>query len=462
MSPEVAMAQLRTRFDGEVLGPGDDGYDAARKVFYAVEDRKPAVILRAKTARDVAAAVALARETGLELAVKCGGHSDAGHSTTDGGILLDLGLRKGIEIDEAAGTAWAETGLTAGEVCKAVGPRGFVLGFGDTGSVGIGGLTLGGGVGYLVRKYGLTIDSLLAAEMVTADGQVLTVDDRSQPDLFWAIRGGGGNFGVVTRFKYRLARLPEIYGGMLMLPATAETVAGFVAASENAPEELSGIGNVMPAPPFPGVPEDQYGKPVIFAFIYYAGSGAPAEKALAPFRALATPLVDALKPTRYAELYPEEGGYDEPPRAASRTMFVDRIDGSVAQLILDRSAEQMKVPGTVMAGAQLRVLGGAMARVPVDATAFAHRRSKIMVNIFDLYADPKDEAVHEKWVARLMRDLMQSDPGAYVNFLSRTDRAERVHDAYPGATWDRLVAIKKLYDPTNLFRKNQNIPPAAP
>lgn len=234
MSPEVAMAQLRTQFDGEVLGAGDPGYDQARKVFYAgFTDRRPSVILRPKTTRDVASAVALARETGLELAIKCGGHSDAGHSTTDGGILLDLGLRKGIDIDVPGATAWLETGLTAAEVSKAVGEHGFVIGFGDTGSVGIGGLTVGGGIGYLVRKYGLTIDSLLAAEVVTADGQILQVDERTHPDLFWAIRGGGGNFGVATRFRFRLQRVPQVVGGMLLLPATAETVAGFIAASSS-------------------------------------------------------------------------------------------------------------------------------------------------------------------------------------------------------------------------------------
>jgi FAD/FMN-containing dehydrogenase len=460
LSPEVAITQLRTQFDGQVLGPNDDGYDAARKVFYAgLEDRRPAVILRAKSTRDVAAAVALARETGLELALKCGGHSDAGHSTTDGGILLDLGLRKGIQIDAASSTMWAESGLTAGEVCKAVGAQGFVLGFGDTGSVGIGGLTLGGGIGYLVRKYGLTIDSLLAVEVVTAEGQTLQVSETSHPDLFWAIRGGGGNFGVATRFRYRLAALPGVVSGMLITPATAETIAGFVSACEDAPEELSAIGNVMPCPPMPFVAEGHQGKLVNFALVAYAGGVEAAERALKRFRDLATPLADTIKPIPYAELYPDEEGY-EPPLAASRTMFIDRVDRPVAQLILDRTTDHMKATSPVMAGAQLRVLGGAMARVPVEATAFAHRKSKILVNLFSLYTDEKDEAVHEGWVAGMMREIDQGDRGAYVNFLSRSDGPDRVRAAYPGATWDRLVGIKRRYDPKNLFRLNQNIPPA--
>ena len=200
----------------------------------------------------------------MELAVRSGGHSGAGHSVTDGGIVLDLSDLKGLDIDVEGRTAWAETGLTAAEVTEALGEHGLAIGFGDTGSVGIGGITLGGGVGYLVRKFGLTIDDLLAAEVVTADGQRLLVDAETHPDLFWAIRGGGGNFGVVTRFKYRLHELPETLGGMLILPATAETVAGFIAAAEAAPDELSTIANVMPCPPMPFVPEEHHGELVIF------------------------------------------------------------------------------------------------------------------------------------------------------------------------------------------------------
>ncbi|MGH2382460.1 MAG: FAD-binding oxidoreductase, partial [Candidatus Limnocylindria bacterium] len=267
----ISIDRLRADVRGRVIGPDDDGYDEARTVVMGGFDRRPAVIVRVADADDVAHVVRLAAETGTELAVRSGGHSGAGHSVTHGGIVIDLRDMKALEIDATNRTAWAETGLTAGEFTTAAAAHGLAVGFGDTGSVGLGGITVGGGVGYLVRKHGLTIDALLAADVVTADGQLLRVDAGSHPDLFWAIRGGGGNFGVATRFQFHLEELDSFVGGMLVLPATAETVAGFIAASEAAPEELSAIGNVMPAPPMPFLPEEIHGQLVILGMLGYAG-----------------------------------------------------------------------------------------------------------------------------------------------------------------------------------------------
>ena len=244
----ISIPRLRDTFDGRVIAPGDAGYDAARKVFYGKFDQQPAAVVRPSGAAEVAQVVTLARDGGLELAVRSGGHSLAGHSTTEGGIVLDLSELTALDLDLEGRTAWAQTGLTAGAYTTAVGAHGLATGFGDTGSVGIGGITLGGGVGFLVRKHGLTIDSLLAAEVVTADGRVLEVDDQHHPELFWAIRGGGGNFGVATRLRFRLHELPSIVGGMLLLPGSPEVIEGLVAAAEAAPEELSVIANVMVAP----------------------------------------------------------------------------------------------------------------------------------------------------------------------------------------------------------------------
>ena len=452
----ISIPQLRSEFNDRVIAPGDTDYDKARTVFYGGIDKQPAVVIRAKDADDVVRVVNLARESGLELAVRSGGHSIVGHSVSHGGIVLDLSNMKDLQIDPESRTAWAETGLTAGEVTTALAKHGLAVGFGDTGSVGIGGITLGGGVGYLVRKYGLTIDSLLAAEVVTADGQLLHVDSENHPDLFWAIRGGGGNFGVATRFKFRLQEVPSVVGGMLILPATPETIAGFIAESESAPKELSGIGNVMTAPPMPFLPPEAHGKLIIMAVLVYAGEAEAGERALAPFRALATPLADMLKPMSYPEIYPpEEGGDAYHPVAAARTMFVDRIDRDVAQTIVNH----LQASTASMAVAQLRVLGGAMARVPVDATAYAHRNSKIMVNLAALYEKPEEKAKHEAWVAEFAEAIKQSDEGAYVNFLGNEGET-RIRAAYPGSTWDRLAEVKARYDPTNLFRLNQNIAPA--
>jgi FAD/FMN-containing dehydrogenase len=344
--------------------------------------------------------------------------------------------------------------LTAGEYTLKVGAHGLATGFGDTGSVGIGGLTLGGGIGYLVRKYGLTIDDLLAAEIVTADGQILNVNAETHPDLFWAIRGGGGNFGVATRFQFRLHKLDTVIGGMLLLPATPDTIAAFIAEADAAPDELSTIANVMPAPPMPFVPAEHHGKLVIMALMVYAGGGSAGEGAVARLKSISTPIVDMVREMRYPEIYPPDDP-DYHPVAANRTMFIDRINRSVAESILDH----LQCSNAMMRVAQLRVLGGAMTCVPIDATAFAHRQSKIMVNLAALYSQPDEKATHESWVDEFAAALQQEDGGAYVNFLGDEGEA-RVRAAYPKATWDRLSAIKARYDPTNFFRLNQNIPPA--
>ncbi len=325
-STGLSIPDLRASIHGRVIAPDDPEYDKARTVVAGGIDRHPAVIVRVADAEDVATVIALARETGLELAVRSGGHSGAGHSVTEGGIVLDLADMKALDIDVAGRTAWAETGLTAAEYSTAVAAHGLATGFGDTGSVGIGGITLGGGVGYLVRKYGLTIDSLIAADIVTADGQQLRVDAENHPDLFWAIRGGGGNFGVATRFQFRLADVGSFVGGMLILPATPEVVAGFIAAAEAAPEELSTIANVMPCPPMPFVPEEQHGKLVVLAILAYAGDTEAGQIALAPFRALATPLADMLKPMPYpGDL---SAGRRRVPPAGNRPDDVRRQDRS--------------------------------------------------------------------------------------------------------------------------------------
>lgn len=447
--------RLRAALRGEVIAPGDPGYDKARAIFYGGHDPRPALVVRPADAADVARAVDFARESGLALAVRGGGHGIAGHSGGDGAIVLDLVRLKGLTIDPEGRTAWAGGGLTAGEYTAAAAEYGLVTGFGDTASVGIGGITLGGGVGYLVRKYGLTIDDLLAAEVVTADGRLLYVDERSHPDLFWALRGGGGNFGVVTRFKFRLHELREVLGGTLVLPATPEVIAGFVAAAQAAPDELSTIAGVMKAPPLPFLPPELHGQPILMVSLVYAGVGEAAERAVAPLRALARPIADMVRPMRYVEIYPpDEGGAH--PMAQGRTLFVERVDRAVAAMILER----IRSSTAMIAVAQIRVLGGAMARVPADATAFAHRGAPILMNVGALYQRPEEGAAHAAWAEALAQDLRQGVEGAYVNFLGAEGEA-RVREAYPGATWERLAAVKRRYDPGNLFSRNHNIPPAA-
>jgi len=450
----LSTPQLADEFKGRVIGPDDSDYDEARQVFMGAIDRRPALIVRAADADDVARTIALARDSELELAVRSGGHSSAGHGVSEGGLVLDLAEMRALDIDVEGRTAWAEAGLTAGEYTAAAGEHGLATGFGDTGSVGIGGITLGGGIGFLVRKHGLTVDDLLAAEVVTADGELLHVDAESHPDLFWALRGGGGNFGVATRFQFRLHEVGTIVGGPLFLPATPDVIAGATAAAAAAPEELSTILNVMPGPPMPFLPEEYHGKPVVMGLMAYSGPVEEADAVFAPFRALADPIADLVRPIPYPEIYgPEEPDYR--PIAFARTGFADGVDRQLAETILER----IQASTAMMAVTQIRVLGGAMARVPGDATAFAHRDKRIMVNVAALVPSLDDLPQQESWVAGLLAEVTQGEPGAYVGFLG--DEGEgRIRAAYPQATWDRLRQVKAQYDPDNVFRLNQNIPPA--
>ncbi len=450
---ENPIDELRGALEGEVVAPTDAAYDDARQVFFKGIDRRPAAIARVAGADDVARVVSLARESGLELAVRSGGHSRAGYGTSDGGLVLDLSAMSAIEVDADSRTAWVETGATAGEYTNATGEHGLATGLGDAATVGIGGITLAGGIGFLIRKNGLTIDDLLAAEVVTADGKVVRASEEGEPDLFWALRGGGGNFGVATRLQLRLHEISEIVGGMLILPATGEVITGFLEAAENAPEELSAIANVMIAPPMPFVPAEAHGKPALMAMFAYVGPPDNADGVFAPFRALADPLADMIRPIRYPELY--EGETPEPQNAAGTNFFTDSIDGSAAEAIL----EQLQASTAMMKAVQIRVLGGAMSRVPADATAFAYRDRPMFVNIAAMYMDPAERETHEGWVSGLAESLDGNGAGAYTGFFGKEDEAT-VRTAYPGPTWDRLRDVKRRYDPDNLFRLNHNIPPA--
>ncbi len=451
---ETAISELRNRVGGRVVTPNDTDYDELRQVVSGGTDGRPAAIVRVRDATDVSRTVLIAAESSVPLAVRSGGHSGAGHGTVDDGIVIDVRDMKALEIDPARRTAWVGSGATALEVTSAAAEHGLAIGFGDTGSVGVGGLTVGGGVGYLVRKHGLTIDNLLAADVVAADGQLRRADAETNADLFWAIRGGGGNFGVVTRFLFKLQPLPAAYGGFFVLPATVDTVAGFIDAAAAAPDELSAIANVMPAPPMPDLPEAVVGQVVIYGALVYAGPTEDGERAVAPFRALATPIQDMIGPMALADIYPPDDP-DYHPLAVARTMFVNRIGRAEASTILDA----LDASDAPLRAAQLRVLGGALARVPVEVTAFAHRRSRIMVSIVAFYEGPKDLPRREAWVRDLSAALDQGDPGAYVNFLM-DEGPDRVRAAYPEPTWSRLRQIKSRYDPRNLFDRNQNIPPA--
>ena len=323
-SGDIAVSNLRADLNGKVIAADDPGYDDARGVFFTGFDRHPAAIVRAADASDVSRVINVARETGAELAVRSGGHGRAGHGTSEGGIVLDLSEMNAVDIDVDRREAWAETGVEGRRLHEGHGrsrPRHRVRrhvqrrGRRDHPERGI---------GFLVRKNGLTIDDVLAAEVVTADGELIKVDEQNHPDLFWALRGGGGNYGVATRFRFRLHEIDEVLGGMLMLPASAEVISGLIAAAEAAPEELSMIANIAKAPPVPFIPAEHHGKPIVLALMVYAGDVEAGQRAIAPLRALAAPLADTVRPIRYPEMYDGPEG-PRPAGAAGTNVLVDGL-----------------------------------------------------------------------------------------------------------------------------------------
>jgi FAD/FMN-containing dehydrogenase len=366
--------------------------------------------------------------------------------------VIDLSGMNSIDIDADAKTVWVETGTKAGDFTNATGEAGLVTGLGDAGSVGIGGITLAGGIGFLARKNGLTIDDLLAAEVVTADGEVVEASEESEPDLFWAIRGGESNFGIATRLKLRLHEISEIVGGMMILPASPEVVTGYIEAAQNAPEELSTIGNVMLAPPMPFIPEEVHGKPVLMGLYASVGPVDEAESVFGSFRGLAEPLADMVRPMRYPELY--EGPEQEAAFASGSNFFADALEPSAVEAIF----EGLPKSTAMMKAVQLRVLGGATGRVLNDATAFAHRDRGMFVNVAAMYGDASEKQTHDAWTDGLADQLGRNGAGGYVGFMGE-ENEETIRAAYPGETWDRLRDLKRRYDPENLFRLNHNIPP---
>lgn len=455
MTTTSNLTGLASQIKGDLVPAGGDRYDQARQVFNGALDRFPGAIVQVADATDVAAVLRYTAQHDLDFSVRSGGHSNPGFGVIDDAVVIDVRQLKTIELDLESRIVWAGSGLTAVELSAALGEHGLAVGFGDTGSVGIGGITLGGGIGYLSRKFGLTIDSLLAAEMVTADGEVIVVDEHQSPDLFWAIRGGGGNFGVVTRFKYALQPVDRILGGLLLLPATTETVAGFLDESEKAPDELTTIVNVMSCPPLPFVPEEMVGETVIMGLMAWCGDLAEGQTVIDKFRALAAPLADLVTEIPYPEIYgPEDEDYR--PLAVALTGFADEIPETTIVEILDA----LSASDAPMRVTQIRPMGGAISSVATEATAFAHRDRRWMINVAAFCISDEDRGEKEIWVRDLLAVVTGGDSAGYVGFLAAEGEA-RVEAAYPHGAWDRLREVKAKYDPENRFHHNQNITPAA-
>ena len=448
------LTALARALRGTLVRHGDEAYDAQREVWNAAAQGAPLAIIRAADAGDVATTIGFARRNALEIAVRSGGHSLAGHSSGDGVLVIDMRDMRGLHIDPSQEIVWAGAGLTAGEVTGALAEHGRAVPFGDTGTVGIAGLTLGGGIGWLARKYGLAIDSLVAVEIVTADGEVRTASATEHPDLFWAVRGGGGNFGIVTRFCYRTSPVGEVLGGALFLPPTRDVLRSLVPIAASAPEELTTIGFIMPIPPVPFVAEEHHGKLSLVLMFVHAGDPAEGRAAIAPFLAVAEPFGVAAMPMPYPGIYEftKEGGERHP--STTRSVFLDVLDDAAVDELLISLA--VMPPGSMV---QLRVFGGAMSRVPAGETAFAHRSSTVMVTIISIFAEPEMKEPAVAWNRALFAALEPKATGVYANFLE-DEGEDRIRAAYPPATYERLAAIKRRYDPSNVFHRNQNVRPA--
>jgi hypothetical protein len=454
----AGVTDLRSQLDGELVTASSSTFDEVRKVQDITVDARPLAIVRAATAQDVAAAVNYARDNGHPIAVRSGGHSLARHSMADDAVVIDLSGMKNISIDPATRIARVQAGVTSGDLAGPANEHGLALTTGDTSSVGFGGLATGGGIGFMVRKYGLTIDSLLAAQVVTAAGDIVTASETEHPDLFWAIRGGGGNFGIVTEFTFLLAPVGQILGGDLLLPATPEVIRGYLEYTASAPDELSTLANLMHVPPtefMPFVPEEWVGKLVLTIIACWSGDIEEGERALAPLRALATPVADTIRPMPYPSIYRSTAHQAIPHGAAMRSMFADELSDATLDTFL-QGMQRATSPFSII---HLRGLGGQMARVSNDATAFAHRDKRYLVAVIGVWLDPTDGGdEHQEWVRSIWQQIRHEASGVYVNFVAN-EGDKRLRDAYPEATLARLGDIKRKYDPENLLRLNQNIPP---
>jgi FAD binding domain/Berberine and berberine like len=446
---EAFRAQLR----GELLRPGDDGYDEARQVWNAMIDRRPALIVRSTGVADVIAAVNFAREHDLLLAVRGGGHNITGYAVCDGGLVIDLSPMKGIRVDPEGRTVWAEGGVTWGELDHETLAFGLAAVGGAIATTGIAGLTLGGGYGWLARKHGLVSDNLLAADVVTADGQFLHVSAEEHPELFWGLRGGGGNFGVVTAFQYQLHELgPTILAGPIFHPieAARELFRFYRDFTAKAPDALSGMVALLTSPE---------GQPLAAAVPVYCDSPEAGEAVLRPLRGFGTPVADLAGPMPYCTM---QALFDPafPPgrRNYWKSGFFRGLDDTAIDIMVEHFA---RVPSPY-SGVGLEQYGGAINRLRLEETAFPHRDYLFNFLVFASWDNPADDTANIGWARELWRALQPfMAEGVYVNYLGDTaaEGENRVRAAYGAATYDRLAVLKRTYDPLNRFRLNQNIAP---
>lgn len=461
MTTTTSFSELASTFHGELVTPADDAYDAARAVYNGMIDKRPAAVARCRDAADVVAAVTFARTHGLEIAVRGGGHHAAGFGTWDDALVVDLSPMRGTTVDAQARTVRVEAGATWGDVDGATVPFGLATPSGFLASTGVAGLTLGGGIGYLSRRFGLTVDNLLAADVVLADGRSVTASATSHPDLFWALRGGGGNFGVVTAFTFRCHPVGEggtVIGGPVLydIADTAEVMRWYRELVPALPEELSGWFGLITIPPAPPFPEELWGRKACAIVWCYTGPHDRADDVLAPIREFGSPLVVGLQEMPFTAL---QSAFDPLYPAGLQwywraDFFREISDAAVA--VHCEFGERLPTGHSTM---HLYPIDGAAARVAPDATAFAYRDGGWAGVVVGVDPDPANAGLISAWAKEYWERLHPTSAGsAYLNFLM-DEGADRVRAAYRD-NYERLTTVKRRYDPDNAFHLNQNIPPA--
>jgi FAD/FMN-containing dehydrogenase len=452
-----AVQPLRDQVRGRVLDAADEGYDEARMVHNGMFDRHPLAVLKAEQVGDVIGAVNFARENGLDLSVRGGGHSGPGFGTNDGGLVIDMSEMRSVRVDPRNKTARADAGATWGDFNYATHAFGLATTGGIISTTGISGLTLGGGIGYLDRGLGLTIDNLISADVVTADGKFLTASEGENEDLFWALRGGGGNFGVVTSLEYRLAEVDQVFAGPIFynLEDAATVIRMFDEFIRDAPEEFGGFPGFQIAPPLPFIPEDRHGDTLCLVVVHWSGALDQAERVLKPFRDVAPIVADGSGPLPYPAL---NGAFDalypKGLRAYWKGAFVKDLPDAAIAAHVEHGSNVPEVTCTM----HLYPINGACHRVGANDTAFAYRDATYGMVFLAGWSDPANDAERIKWLRGYYEALAPySEPGGYINFMQDDDYG-RIQDNYR-QNYERLVQIKRAYDPDNLFHINQNVAP---
>jgi FAD/FMN-containing dehydrogenase len=456
-----ALEAFRGALRGPLCLPGEAGYEEARTIWNAMIDRRPAAVVRAAGAGDVVQTVRLAAQHGLLLSVRGGGHNIAGNAVCEGGLMLDLSRMAAVRVDPGAGTARVEPGARLADFDREAQAFGLATPLGINSTTGIGGLTLGGGFGWLSRKHGLTVDNLISADVVTAAGELVRASATEHPDLFWAIRGGGGNFGVATSFEFRLHPVgPQVMAGLIVHPFSAApaVLREYRDLVAKAPDELCCWVVMRKAPPLPFLPPEVHGTEVLVLALCHAGDLAAGAEAAAPFRAIGTPIADVVGPTPYAGW---QAAFDPLLTPGERNYWKSHDFVELADGLLDVIGGAVRRLPSPQCEIFIGHLGGAINRVPAEATAYPHRDVSFVMNVHTRWSRPAEDAPCIAWTRALYDATAPfATGGVYVNFMPE-DEAARVRAGAYGANYERLARVKAAYDPRNLFRMNQNVAPAS-